>query len=458
MIRSGSALTPRTRAEVLGQGGAQPRQAARVVVGELVGGHRPERRAGCARPGRPGEQVEVGPARSEVDRDGRASRRCGGRPRSRWATAPRWRSSGPPGGRAGSPRRPAGRRPRPRRLRVTFRSAASALVDGSRRARGEPAGADRRAQLVLDLGAQATRSGLAVEREEQLGRTGTHRSTPTGPRNGSCRTRDVPTSRPRCARPSGCRSSTSWPIPPPSRGWPPRPRRPAGTAFFVWDHLNWRAPVRAVADPWITLAAVGDDHRAAAHRADGHPAAPADGRPRWPGRPRPWTGSAAAGSPSASVWAATSSAASSPRPASRGRRPARAGLLDESLAVLRAAWSGEPVRHQGRAPRRRRAAVPAPAGAAGRDPGLGRGLPGPVGPAAPGRAATTGSSRSTCTHPDQLAAAIDGLDLRDIVVARPAGTDVKAFADVGATWWLTDFEPESLTLDEVRGVLRDGPT
>jgi len=25
--------------------------------------------------------------------------------------------------------------------------------------------------------------------------------------------------------------------------------------FFVWDHLNWRAPVRQVADPWITLAA-----------------------------------------------------------------------------------------------------------------------------------------------------------------------------------------------------------
>ena len=25
--------------------------------------------------------------------------------------------------------------------------------------------------------------------------------------------------------------------------------------FFVWDHLSWRAPVREVADPWITLAA-----------------------------------------------------------------------------------------------------------------------------------------------------------------------------------------------------------
>lgn len=26
--------------------------------------------------------------------------------------------------------------------------------------------------------------------------------------------------------------------------------------LFVWDQLRWRPPVRAVADPWITLAAV----------------------------------------------------------------------------------------------------------------------------------------------------------------------------------------------------------
>ncbi|MFC0105196.1 LLM class flavin-dependent oxidoreductase [Kibdelosporangium aridum] len=25
---------------------------------------------------------------------------------------------------------------------------------------------------------------------------------------------------------------------------------------FVWDHLRWREPVRQVADPWITLAAI----------------------------------------------------------------------------------------------------------------------------------------------------------------------------------------------------------
>ena len=30
------------------------------------------------------------------------------------------------------------------------------------------------------------------------------------------------------------------------RGW---------DGFFVWDHINYRAPVRAVADPWVALAA-----------------------------------------------------------------------------------------------------------------------------------------------------------------------------------------------------------
>jgi alkanesulfonate monooxygenase SsuD/methylene tetrahydromethanopterin reductase-like flavin-dependent oxidoreductase (luciferase family) len=32
-----------------------------------------------------------------------------------------------------------------------------------------------------------------------------------------------------------------------ARGW---------DGFFVWDHIRYRAPVRAVADPWVTLAAV----------------------------------------------------------------------------------------------------------------------------------------------------------------------------------------------------------
>ena len=32
------------------------------------------------------------------------------------------------------------------------------------------------------------------------------------------------------------------------RGW---------DGFFLWDHVNYRAPVRAVADPWVVLGAIG---------------------------------------------------------------------------------------------------------------------------------------------------------------------------------------------------------
>ena len=81
--------------------------------------------------------------------------------------------------------------------------------------------------------------------------------------------------------------------------------------FFVWDHLSWQAPVRQVADPWITLAAAA----AATERLRLGPMVTPLARrrrPRSPGKPRPWTGSAADASRWASAWAATASAASSP--------------------------------------------------------------------------------------------------------------------------------------------------
>jgi hypothetical protein len=68
-------------------------------------------------------------------------------------------------------------------------------------------------------------------------------------------------------------------------------------------------------------------------------------------------------------------------------------------------------------------------------------------------------------HPDQLAeatATIAGLRggaaaPHDIAVALPPGTDLAPYAGAGATWWLTEFDPEALSLDQVRGVLRSGP-
>jgi hypothetical protein len=56
-----------------------------------------------------------------------------------------------------------------------------------------------------------------------------------------------------------------------------------------------------------------------------------------------------------------------------------------------------------------------------------------------------------------------GRDLRrddpasfDIAVELPLGTDVAPYAEAGATWWMTGLEP-GVSLDTVRGVIRDGP-
>jgi hypothetical protein len=44
-----------------------------------------------------------------------------------------------------------------------------------------------------------------------------------------------------------------------------------------------------------------------------------------------------------------------------------------------------------------------------------------------------------------------------IAVGLPPGTDPAPCAQAGATWWLPEFDPTTVSLDQVRGVLRDGP-
>ena len=66
-------------------------------------------------------------------------------------------------------------------------------------------------------------------------------------------------------------------------------------------------------------------------------------------------------------------------------------------------------------------------------------------------------------HPDEVAEIADAFaDLRDrddpfdIAVGLPPGTDTAPYARAGATWCLVEFAP-GVSLDEVRGVLGDGP-
>jgi hypothetical protein len=45
----------------------------------------------------------------------------------------------------------------------------------------------------------------------------------------------------------------------------------------------------------------------------------------------------------------------------------------------------------------------------------------------------------------------------DIAAGLPPGTDPAPYAEAGATWWLPESGPATVSLDQVRGVLRDGP-
>lgn len=232
--------------------------------------------------------------------------------------------------------------------------------------------------------------------------------------------------------------------------------------FFLWDHLFWRAPVRQVADPWITLAAVAT----ATERLRLGPMVTPLARRRparvaretatldWLSAGRLTLGAGLGSDRFGGELSATGEELDDRR---------RGQMLDEALEILTAAWSGQIVHHHGEhytvdgvqfLPRPVRQRVPVWIA----------GFPGKIRPLR--RAARyDGFFPVNLEHPGQLAeiaATVAGLreDTAapyDIAVALPPGTDLAPYATAGATWWLTEFEPEAVTLDQVRGVLRDGP-
>ena len=162
---------------------------------------------------------------------------------------------------------------------------------------------------------------------------------------------------------------------------------------FVWDHLRWRAPVRQVADPWITLAAIA----AVTERLRLGPMVTPLARRR-----------------PAKVVAGIQFL---PQPVQQPGVPVWVGAFPGSVRPLRRA-----ARHDGLVP-------------------------------------------VYLDHPDQLAEMVAVVaELRedttapyDVAVGLPLGTDPLPYAEAGATWWMPDLAPDTLSLDQVRGVVRDGP-
>jgi alkanesulfonate monooxygenase SsuD/methylene tetrahydromethanopterin reductase-like flavin-dependent oxidoreductase (luciferase family) len=146
----------------------------------------------------------------------------------------------------------------------------------------------------------------------------------------------------------------------------------------------------------------------------------------------------------------------------------RARMLDESLEILQAAWSGQPVHHRGEhytVDGMR--FLPRPV----QQPGVPVWVAGSYGKPRPLRRAARyqGFFPVDLEGPEQLADMVAALaSLRreaggeasepyDIVAALPPGTDPLPYAAAGATWWAVEFPPEALTVDLVRAVIRDGP-
>ena len=231
---------------------------------------------------------------------------------------------------------------------------------------------------------------------------------------------------------------------------------------FVWDHIAYRPPVQAVADPWVTLAATA----CATERVRiGPMVTPLPRRrPVKLAREVATLDALAQGRVTLGAGIGGDGAGELSGTGEQLDDRVRGAMLDEGLDLLRQAWTGQRVEHRGEHyVVDGLTLLPTPVQ-----------RPGPPvwvavrrGNRAPLRRAARwdGVFPIGIERPEQLAERVQAVrDLRDpargafaVAVGGPPGTDPAGFADAGATWWMTGFRPYDLRADEVRAVLRDGP-
>jgi alkanesulfonate monooxygenase SsuD/methylene tetrahydromethanopterin reductase-like flavin-dependent oxidoreductase (luciferase family) len=220
-----------------------------------------------------------------------------------------------------------------------------------------------------------------------------------------------------------------------ARGW---------DGFFVWDHVAYREPVRAIADPWVTLAAVAT---ATERVTIGPLVTPLPRRrPHQLARETVTLDRLSGGRLVLGVGIGSERTEEfvPERFGEEGDMRARAVLLDDGLERLQAYWAGEfeprPVRDRipiwvaARWPNKR------PLARAARYDGLFPiDLPGPE--ALAEMAARVREQRGPGPY--------------ELVVDNPPGTDLDPWIEAGATWCLTGFELQP-TEAEVRAAIEAG--
>lgn len=236
---------------------------------------------------------------------------------------------------------------------------------------------------------------------------------------------------------------------------------------FVWDHLRWREPVVDVADAWITLSAIAT----ATERLRFGPMVTPIARRRPAKLAKETATLDRLGGGRLTLGVGLGSDRFAGELSATGEvidDRVRAQQLDESLSILTAAWSGEPVHHHGEhylVDGMR--FLPRPA----QRPGIPVWVAGFPGMSKPKRRAARhdGYFPVNLEHPDELAEAVSdvtafrqdaGQDVAapfDIAVGLPPDADPAPYVAVGATWWLVEFPPDAVSVDQVRGVLRNGP-
>jgi alkanesulfonate monooxygenase SsuD/methylene tetrahydromethanopterin reductase-like flavin-dependent oxidoreductase (luciferase family) len=215
--------------------------------------------------------------------------------------------------------------------------------------------------------------------------------------------------------------------------------------FFVWDHITYRAPVRAVADPWVALAAVA----CATNRLRIGPMVTPLSRRRVHKVARETVTLDLLSSGRLTLGVGLGSSRNGElEPFGEVADPrARARLLDQGLDDLLGYWAGEfepapvqrpriPVWVAGQWPNRR------PVRRALRFDGLFMiGQPGPD---------------ALAEVAGEIRAAGHAADPFDIIVELPPDEDLTPWENAGVTWAMTDFDVQP-TPAAVRAVIDAGP-